>query len=262
MKKTLIALFALVCLPAAAWTDIGPATEFTLDGTTTTDHRLIIDGTGGAGTAITITTTTDVTIGSLDGNSTQYITSTTFNVTGTLTIGGVDGAAANVGRGENHQTILTLGDTGNIVADGVNFSSITNTSLISITANLSTGETYRNLLSATGTGKFINAAAITLNVTSTDNYTYGGLIYEYNGNYYNSSDVSNVKGRLTIADSAIALDLNHLTEKKMFGVVSAYDLDAGKPVFNQISLVVIPEPATATLSLLALAGLAARRRRK
>ena len=253
MKKTLIALLALAGV-SAAWENSYTNTVFELDGTTTKNDRLIFDGANGS--AITVTTTNDVVIGEINANSSGSITSVTFNLSGTFTI---DGGQSLFGKGDNLSTTLNLGENGKFEVLNNSFSTGKNTSL-TLSAVLKKGETDRVLVDATSSERFINAGSITLNISSADNYTNGGLVYEYEGSYFSSSDVTNNSGRLTIADGADALTLASDT---LYTVVSAYDLETGgKPVFNKISLLVVPEPTTATLSLLALAGLAARRRRK
>ncbi len=252
MKKTIIALLALAGV-SAAWENSYTSTVFELDGTTTKEDRLIFDGN--AGSTISVTTTNDVVIGEINANGSNNITSVTFNLSGTFTI---DGGQSLFGKGTDLSTTLNLGENGKFEVINNSFSTGKNTS-ITLNAVLRKGETDRVLVDATSANRFINAGSITLNISSADNYTNGGLVYEYEGSYFSSSDVTNNAGRLTIADGADAMTLASDT---LYTVVSAYDLDTGKPVFNKISLMVVPEPTTATLSLLALAGLAARRRRR
>ena len=119
-------------------------------------------------------------------------------------------------------------------------------------AGLLSGETERTLI----TCDYLKVNSLTLNITAPTGYTNGGLVYKHDGAYY--SDVTmNASGYCTIATDAVAIEL----EKGKVYTVADIRGTSGASI-KGLSLLAIPEPATATLSLLALCGLAARRRRK
>ncbi|MGN0828576.1 MAG: PEP-CTERM sorting domain-containing protein [Akkermansia sp.] len=90
---------------------------------------------------------------------------------------------------------------------------------------------------------------------------YKGVLF-YNRNakkYYNSADISISNGYYGVKDGATAVTI----DQSAWGSYLVADITAnsGASIKSLSYLTVVPEPATATLSLLALAGLAARRRR-
>ena len=149
---------------------------------------------------------------------------------------------------------------------------------VSISASLSSSE--QNTLSNGGTvvrnlittdyfetvPNFKNS--FTLNVTG-GSLTYGGLIYSVYKDgahtYYDFDDVTfnadgNVNRYASVKSGATAIELE---AGKYYSVLSG-TLNSGASVkyLSFVATAPIPEPTTATLSLVALAGLAARRRRK
>ena len=108
--------------------------------------------------------------------------------------------------------------------------------------------------------------AITLDVQGVQGYANGGTLFSVfsdgNHTYYNWNDVTFTSGAnnawyATVKDGAVAATLNANTSYLVFSGTAA----SGASI-KYVSYLVVPEPTTATLSLLALAGLAARRRRK
>ena len=106
------------------------------------------------------------------------------------------------------------------------------------------------------------SAALKLSLTGAT-VADGGLIYSVTANnvttYYDIKDVTvNGNGYVTVNDGATAMELGSNTAYLVVGGTANSDASMKKISY----LVTVPEPTTATLSLLALAGLAARRRRK
>ena len=104
--------------------------------------------------------------------------------------------------------------------------------------------------------------------TKFDNLTLSGGSMDYKGvlfynrnakKYYNSADISISNGYYGVKDGATAVTI----DQSAWGSYLVADITAnsGASIKSLSYLTVVPEPATATLSLLALAGLAARRRR-
>ncbi|MGN0828575.1 MAG: PEP-CTERM sorting domain-containing protein [Akkermansia sp.] len=85
-------------------------------------------------------------------------------------------------------------------------------------------------------------------------YTMSGLISKGGDNYTMTIDVNGVN--YATVDLGAEFALNGI----VFSADGANDVGQGSRLSN-LTLTTVPEPATATLSLLALAGLAARRRR-
>lgn len=108
--------------------------------------------------------------------------------------------------------------------------------------------------------------SLTLIFTFADNGT--ALHYAPNGTYTNGTFWSNsgLKGNVgNISDMTLSTDLiSAITSIAVWsGQGNRADNDLAVSAINALgSIPVVPEPTTATLSLLALAGLAARRRRK
>lgn len=102
---------------------------------------------------------------------------------------------------------------------------------------------------------------IDLNLEGLTGYTDGGMLFDYNGDYYNASDVTFNGIYVTVnsgAESVTLADGACYTTLKIAATSSA----SVKGLGFVVTAPSVPEPTTATLSLLALAGLAARRRRK
>ena len=117
------------------------------------------------------------------------------------------------------------------------------------------GVTERTLI----TSDYLKISSLTLNITAPTGYTSGGLVYEYNNSYYASNDVTmNGSGYCTIKSDASAIEL----ADGMVYTVADIRGKSGASIkgLSLLATAAVPEPTTATLSLLALAGLAARRR--
>lgn len=255
MKKTLIALIALAGIASADWTnDTDASTSFTISGTGyASDYRLIMNGNDTNDKTIEITSTGTTTIAAIDGNGLNNIDSVTFNIDGTLTITDYVKLSNKAGN----KTILDLGNTGSIILSraGAAFSSADQATALTLNAGLLSGETERTLI----TCDYLKVKSLTLNITAPTGYTNGGLVYEYNGAYY--SDVTmNASGYCTITDVTKTIELE---DGKVYTVADIRgNSKASIKGLSLLATAPIPEPTTATLSLLALVGLAARRRRK
>ena len=98
---------------------------------------------------------------------------------------------------------------------------------------------------------------ITLTFQGFEDYAKGGHVVDYNGTFYAVSALTLSGGFYTLDTSEaneIELAANTIyTTYKMIGTSGA--------TIQGIGFLIVPEPATATLSLLALCGLCARRRR-
>lgn len=101
---------------------------------------------------------------------------------------------------------------------------------------------------------------ITLTMSGLSGYANGGLIFDYNGTYYAASDITFSGDYAGIKNDATALDLADGTLYTTLKITGSSG--ASVKGIGYLATETVPEPATATLSLLALAGLAARRRRK
>ncbi len=200
----------------------------------------------------------NLTIGNLSVNNGSIIVSdgeklTLNGLTGTLSNVTVYGSLtlSSAVQGLNNFTLGTNATLGGIYNLGQQFSGGVTFTLLDaaddVVAGIATNGVYeRTLYDAT----MWNAERITSGTLTIDGYENGGLVYLKDGKYYNQI----TKG----ANNAL------------FGVGESIELDPYKAYIvanvgtynvDKFSAVVVPEPTTATLSLLALAGLAARRRR-
>ena len=252
MKKTIIALLAMAGA-AAAYTDTAASTSLSVSGTDyASDYRLIMNGRDANDKTIEITATGVTTIAAIDGNGLDQIDSVTFNVDNVLKI--TDYVKLSTKSGNT--TILNLGNTGSIVLSNADAAFPSNAvTALTLNAGLLSGTTERTLI----TCDYLKVSSITLNITTPSDYNDGGLVYKYNGSYY-SNVTMNASGYCTIADVAKAIELE---DGKVYTVADIRGTSgASIKGLSLLATAPIPEPTTATLSLLALAGLAARRRRK
>ena len=288
MKKTLIALMALAGVASAA-------TSLTYWAGNTGKDILTIEGTSfpylGAGSRLNASAFSSLTT---PGN-TDY--SLNFNVNDRDS----NSFAVNNGLHLHQITTTTetistnlsiaFGANGSITcADSINFGThvagrtvdgVKTNGALTLSATLSDAElaslasgkdVSRTLISGDYFTKTVFAdlvANTTLTLTGTD-ATYAGVIYaEKNGDvttYYSAADVitqnDGINNTQYVSARAGAKDIE-LEAGKSYIVIGA-NYDAGYSSMKRISYLVtapIPEPTTATLSLLALAGLCARRRR-
>lgn len=118
------------------------------------------------------------------------------------------------------------------------------------------------------TGKIVNDLTFSLSGTSANALTLGGTfaVALYNGTTLVDSASSTLANVKTVTDPvSVTLTLPNITFTEAHKIVIAFRGDGGSATtaykVSNIQLTAAPESATATLSLLALAGLAARRRR-
>ena len=122
--------------------------------------------------------------------------------------------------------------------------------------------TFTNLLLDTNTTyRFVTVSNVSNLTSSYIGYTYA---YGKDATYTSNAEAKTLTGGLTSADVAVDVhsntdyNLNYTTSESFASVNGSWS-----PILTSVKVTdSIPEPATATLSLLALAGLAARRRRK
>ena len=196
--------------------------------------------------AQSITTTVDsVTIKGMNGYGLNTAdTSLTFNIQNELKATGTI-------------TLVTAGATGNLYVN----TSITDAELATLESNEKVSRWVISADFIANIPTFVTNDRISLTLDGLTGYKDGGLIYDLNGTYYNTSDVSysgNGNNYVTINQGAKALNLEAGTIYTTLKITAG----TGASVKGIGYVALIPEPATATLSLLALAGLAARRRRR
>ena len=200
----------------------------------------------------------NLTIDSLVANNAKIVVSEGQ----TLTLNGLSGSISNITVngtlnldskviGLNSFTLdadSMIGGTYNVGTNGIETLTITLSDADAITAALATGSYEKQL-----TSSMWNAEKIGSVVLNAEGYTNGGLLFQNkaDGKYYSSAVWSNGGKTVTYSDEVLLnLDTAYAVAKVEGTAIKG------------LYAVVIPEPATATLSLLALAGLAARRRRK
>lgn len=263
MNKTLIALVALTGV-AAGYTDTSYLAEHTLSSSTEygDDYRILFAGSshnnGNEDGSVKLATDGDVTVSSINGSGLTTVNSITYTLNGVFTVTGeyrpTDVASCTY--------TLNLGNSGSLVANTGAGKSIKCGSM-TINAGLNTGETSHSLV----TSDYINYTTLTLNITTPNGYKNGGLVFYYaNSNaYYSANDVTRATNGnyYSVKNGAEAIELYNDT---VYTIAKMNANNTQTASIKNLSLAIgtdpIPEPSTATLSLLALAGLAARRRRK
>jgi len=232
---------------AMATTNTKVTTSITLDGTQPTDTRL--DMAYNETADLTVNTTVD-----------------------TVTIAGADGYGLNTAN-----TSLTLNIQNTLNATG-NFKLASTGASSTITVATTITDTELSTLDATGTasrwivtadifgniGTFVTNNHISLTLKGITGYADGGLVIDCNGTYYAAADVT-FTDNAYVTTGATALDLADgtlYTTLKVTANSGASVKGIGYVLTKKTASDSVPEPTTATLSLLALAGLAARRRRR
>lgn len=258
MNKTLITLLALSGMASAATaTRIYPDIPYTIpsDGT---EYQLNFDATDAEDPSFVVSTSGAVKVSKTDA----YSSSNMEGATVTLTLGGT--MTVSDTWGNNFKNSMTLnynfGEVGKI--DSVKFGLGGNATTVNITTvtTLSqlegvTDDLYSRLLidndgfiwNSNGTAE-AGKWSITDAGLTTLGYSSAGVLSYRDGSYYDVTTGNEV----VLGEMQYALVLDGLT----------YGVDTGCKTVRLVATPAVPEPTTATLSLLALAGLAARRRRK
>lgn len=256
MKRTIIALMALAGVAAAAEVKVEPNTPTTIpsDGEA---YDLNFNAKEGAGLAYFVQTVGDAAITGTNGYELANLAGSTYNFTlgGTLTVSGNLGINLKDGSTFNYN----FGQSGLIT--GGKFSLAGTTSIINITTETTAlqltsteGDLYeRSLITPAEAVWFSDTTAKSGNWTIKDEnlealgFTCAGVLGYRDNKYYSATTGAEV----ILGEKEYALVLDNI----------AYGSNAGATSVRLVANLV-PEPTTATLSLLALTGLAVRRRRK
>lgn len=259
MKKTLITLLTIASVASAATAkkiEAGEAGTFTIT-SDNTEYQLDFNAEPQKGLTFNIVTTGAAKVSKTDAYSSENLEGSTIN----LTLGGVLTVSDNFGNKFKDKMFLNydFGTVGKITANKVSVGG--NDTKINVTTTTTsaqlvqaTGDLYsRTLISANEAIWFSNVSAENGNWSLNDKglltlgYGYAGVLTYRENKYY---DVTNGR-EVTLGAKQYALVLDGLK----------YGVNQGSSSLRLVANT-IPEPTTATLSLLALAGLAARRRRK
>ena len=244
MKKTIIVLLTLS--GAVLGLDIEDSITVTNDSTltqyTVVNETTSLDFKYGVNAAQTLTTIGDkVVVSSVNGYNLSTDNSTlTFDVQGVLDVKGIAKVPSNTYSKVYVTTTITDAELSTLNTEGT---------------------VSRWVVTA---GYFENINAISkfqpLTLKGLDDYSQGEVIFDLNGAYYSLSSVTMSNHKATIGSDATALTLADDTVYTTLRISSAN----AAPVTG-VGFIVknssVPEPTTATLSLLALAALATRRRR-
>ncbi len=273
MKKTLIALIALAGMANAAWYNVTGTTGDDLFTDNGTQYTMFVDGNGNK-VAIsdepksTLTTegstTHNLNFGAVSGPSID----SSVSISEALYVNQIHTTnAKSVTINFNEAGSLNANAQWSIGSIPVNISA----SLSSSEQNaLSNGETITRTLA---TVNYFDTVpnfkdSLTLNIQA-DGLSYGCLLYSVYDNgthtYYSFDDVTfNTGGNFPNRYASVSSTASpyELEAGKYYAVLSGTQANgAAVKYLSFVAAAPIPEPTTATLSLLALAGLAARRRR-
>lgn len=247
MKKTLIALMALAGVACGVSVTGSNVTIYNtekvgIDMVVTSSHGLDID----------YATYPNTTINTIDDNVSAWAVhyketpstigtenaSLTLNIKETLALGG------NLTTG-THSTFRT---------------SIVTTITDEELAALATKGTVSRWITTQGHISNFDVDKVSLTLNGLSGYADGGYVLERGGKYYNIDDVDfAANGAMTINGETIRQA--NLEARTYYTVIKMNTDETAGAGIKSFGFVVVPEPATATLSLPALAGLAAHRRR-
>ena len=234
MKKTIITLLALAGVAMAADTGTLTLTNTTASDTITT--TISDNSTDWLKEAIT-----------LDGNATIDILANGSNTYTPTDLAGYAIGDTNVGNGGSY--VYSVSFTVNEDAPALTLTSISADFIIQSAGGGGQGARW-----ATYNWQFISGETTLVDYASADYWSHAS---------------SQSTGELAMDFGSNAVDLaagkTYTLNLKITGVNNSKDVvdaNGGFVHVGSISASIIPEPTTATLSLLALAGLAARRRRK
>ncbi|MBR5875439.1 MAG: PEP-CTERM sorting domain-containing protein [Akkermansia sp.] len=270
MKKTLIILTTLIGVVATSegFTDSAVSANQTLTSDTTyaDDYRILVAGSdkaeGNSDGSVVINVSGPVTIASINGNGLNNVNSVTYNLTEAFTVTGELKPTTNA----DCVHTLNLGNTGSFNGNPNGTLTFNYCASLTINAGLADVTGTHTLMSADYINiNFLNSDWLTLNITTPEGYKEGGLIF-YCANsdaYYSASDMVKTTDGSYFKPKANAQSLT-LFNDTVYTVARMNSTIQQNGSVKNLSLKVgtAPEPTTATLSLLALAGLAARRRRR
>ena len=218
----------------------------------------------GGSNAINISGTVTDVIDGKKSNSTLKIEGKGYNFTGDVTLTGLEfvaGAQAQFAKGFN-VTSLTLGGANTVITSDVAVT-LTNLTVTAGSATLDSALTLANGILAMDAVLAMGDNSLTLgNLTLS-----GSLIADLDTALENSGYVTLFTGVTSLLTGDVATastEFTPIAAETVFTNLSegAYLLNLENGAVKLTAAPAIPEPTTATLSLLALAGLAARRRRK
>ena len=255
MKKTIIALMALAGVAAADTVITGADLTWDVsapnkDCTTVNSGNLTYSGGGWWVNGPTGTLTQSITLGLNQVLEFSYSCDfSSSNSVLTLALANNNGAVVMGKTYGNEVRLGTTTDTGDAVARGYAFGSTNNSGAV---ANI---ESYTALKD--GAGENANNVAFVVNSGNTVNTNDVTFTVAYN------TTLSQFVGTLAYDGYTAKIDLGETFSVN--AITATFDGDSsfvGHVNDIQLKVTTIPEPTTATLSLLALAGLAARRRRR
>lgn len=265
MKKTLIAFIALAGIACGATYTPLKDTQ-----TTTTTDESVTEGAWGwiDGGKYNYNMTINREEGSITNAAGDwYADAATYRFQNILTLGSGERLdfTFDVNRkvSESVQTITFVGTTQAVVIGHANYANDTNL-VVGISTNVANATTgagaHGYILGSGGNQGFIesgiNAGATLTGGMPEGTSTISGSVSWDGDSYALTLSSSAVNG----VDSSLTYDLG--TTFNIRDLVFTFDGKASPTVVSNLKMEIVPEPATATLSLLALAGLAARRRRK
>ncbi len=261
MKKTLIALMALAGVAMGADGDLTSIYTFeTLKSTMLGQGSISIDSDTYTTPVYDCTAAPYYKYNSstLTTNLTDVLTGATANTS--LTI------AAWVDWGTSaHQTLFSWGENGT----GIKFC-LDGTSIRCVTKDVSANWKSEDIYNTGATNHDWSLVAVTLKNAGDNTLDIvlrdvsGDRVWTFSGKSYNAPNSPNAISLLTANVSGGEEQFNgYLAGLQVFtSTGSASSVSNAKILAAMGSAPTVPEPTTATLSLLALAGLAARRRRK
>ncbi|MGN0865839.1 MAG: hypothetical protein ACI4P8_06805 [Akkermansia sp.] len=272
MKRTLIALIALAGMANAAWYNVTGTTGDDLFANDGTHYTMFVNGTGGqvavSDTPKSAFTTSEGTHHNLNFGASSWNTAApSVSISEALYVDQINTERAT-------SLTINFNEAGSITASKE--FSVSSSLPVSISASLSTseknalsnGETVTRTLVTTDYFETVPNFKDTLTLSiQADGLSYGGLLYSVYANgshtYYSFDDVTFGTDKapnryVTVKTTASAYELE---AGKYYTVLSGTQ-ETGASVKYLSFVATAPEPATATLSILALAGLMARRRRK
>lgn len=208
------------------------------------------------------------------GSGTQSFTGDTSGYAGSLTLSGGTLNLANMGENSHVTSVsisngATLGLYSGAIAADASTDVETTLTLTSLVVGTGGGTLNANLILGSGSSLSLGetlgmGSALTLNGTLLQGDLFDSLM---NGSVTSITLFTGV-GALYIGDSVDAITTDYIFTGEDMAAAFANDLDASvyqvayKAEGGLVTMSLVPEPSTATLSLLALAGLCARRRRK